>query len=240
MKKRLIILCASLLLIMGISIVSGSTAAFASPVQASAQHSTITLAQEVQNIQREELLLKPHLHLNTQNGTVSLDIQNGRSIGMDQKTFAYFAQSVREYNAAVHTVKNSSAALLPASTGHSTSQSLVPAFSCYANSYLVNHGRGNYTFDLSECETQVIIAASGVAAGVLTIAAAIAGIFAIVFPAAAVPLGYLVAALGIAAGIFAVGFGVLLITDIVNGNNGLYFSFHLGNGKTNFTGWGAR
>lgn len=63
MKKRLAILCASLLLIMGISVISSSTAAFASPVPAHVQHSAITFSQAMQKFQNE-FLLKPRSEAN--------------------------------------------------------------------------------------------------------------------------------------------------------------------------------
>ena len=224
MKRRLLVMCASLLLIVGLYVTSTTTAnaATVSPKQNSSHITALQLANGIS-------LLKPHIHFDTQK-RASLDVSNPSSVGLDAQTFVLFQQGVQQYNMAL-SKKLIKASHIPRSIQTKNSSSSVRPYDCagFSAFYI---SKGSWTIYLNECKTVQVEAALGITAGVV----GIAGIIAELIPggqAAGV-------ALGIASFLIAIGVGVLLYTDAGGGFNGVYMVGTYGNGKVSVKAFGAQ
>lgn len=158
-----------------------------------------------ERLQHAASLLKPHFHFDAQ-GRVSLDITDGTSVGLDEKTFLVFQTGVQQYNTALSTSLIKDAPVSP-------NTHLFAPESCAGRSGEVVNGI-THTVYFNECQTAIIEGALTAGGGAATIAAAIAAIIPGGQPAAVI--------LGIAAGLATIGAGAILIIDATGGFNGTY------------------
>jgi hypothetical protein len=226
MKRCLFVICASLLLIVGLYVTT-TTAANAATVSPQQNISHITARQIANGIS----LLKAHIHFDTQK-RASLDVSNASSVGLDEQTFVLFEQGIQQYNTALSKglIK---ASPISTSTQTKTTSSSVRPYTCAGTSaFYFNAKTGDWTIYVNECMTVQIEAALGIAAGVVGIAGIIAEL---------IPGGQAIgAALGIASFLIAIGAATILLTDAGGGFNGIYMVGTLTRGQVSVKAFGAQ